>query len=597
MAPRKDPAVLVESFQTWNFPLSGIYVTSEFERPPPQTGELGINVRACESIKFRLRGGSRPGLQKYIPTAAVSDEDYIQMLNIIIDPNAAFIGGNPGTAVRGDAVGRNLIGGLGGYQPVQFPTGDSINYNVKPTITITALDQEKNYGDVFTFNGNEFKVDGNLGILDSVTSVTLTCAGSPASASVDGSPYDIVPSKAKGSGLGNYNIKYANGKMTVDSVPLTITANDLQKMQGNTVVFKSVNGSNTWQEISQYDGSVLNSGVAYTVSGLVGKDKISSVPIVSDGAAADADPGWTPDGTLGLYDIVPAAATGTPFNPDNYTINYVHGTLGVKFPQVYWFHANSAAALADDTNPTGTLNFNFTPGTDYPTFLLVMVSVWPPDAKITITDGKGTAFSSVIASGRNGGTDTNTELGFRVGTELFQGATWPKASSFPPPNNVAIKVDRSASLDPGMGYTMFVSVWQINLLFVNAVSTLSTQQQAVDGGGSTLAQNTANVNGKLTLAGFAFSNGQANDGTSIPKGDPVSMTNPYFITFYVNDALQQPTGPLNPNGRGFSGYIALWMPDSNTPPNQVFSVFAYPPDGMHWRALTATFDIGNYKVN
>ena len=144
---------------------------------------------------------------------------------------------------------------------------------------------------------------------------------------------------------------------------------------------------------------------------------------------------------------------------------------------------------------------------------------------------------------------------------------------------------------------MFVSVWQINLLFVNAVSTLSTQQQAVDGGGSTLAQNTANVNGKLTLAGFAFSNGQANDGTSIPKGDPVSMTNPYFITFYVNDALQQPTGPLNPNGRGFSGYIALWMPDSNTPPNQVFSVFAYPPDGMHWRALTATFDIGNYKVN
>ena len=44
---------------------------------------------------------------------------------------------------------------------------------------------------------------------DTVDSVTLTSAGAAATAAVAGSPYDIVASAAVGTGLGNYDIAYA----------------------------------------------------------------------------------------------------------------------------------------------------------------------------------------------------------------------------------------------------------------------------------------------------------------------------------------------------------------------------------------------------
>ena len=74
-----------------------------------------------------------------------------------------------------------------------------------------------------TFAGTEFSETGLL-TSDSITSVTLTSAGAAATANVAGSPYAIVPSAAVGSGLGNYTINYANGSLTVNPAPLTVTA-------------------------------------------------------------------------------------------------------------------------------------------------------------------------------------------------------------------------------------------------------------------------------------------------------------------------------------------------------------------------------------
>ena len=54
--------------------------------------------------------------------------------------------------------------------------------------------------------------------------MTLTSTGAAATANVAGSPYAIVPSAAVGSGLGNYTINYANGSLTVNPAPLTVTA-------------------------------------------------------------------------------------------------------------------------------------------------------------------------------------------------------------------------------------------------------------------------------------------------------------------------------------------------------------------------------------
>ena len=74
-------------------------------------------------------------------------------------------------------------------------------------------------------------------IADTVDSITLTSAGAAATATVAGSPYDIIPSAAVGTGLANYDISYVNGSLTVEARDLTITATDKTKTYGDTVVF------------------------------------------------------------------------------------------------------------------------------------------------------------------------------------------------------------------------------------------------------------------------------------------------------------------------------------------------------------------------
>jgi len=129
---------------------------------------------------------------------------------------------------------------------------------------------------------------------DTVTSVTLTSAGATATAAVG--PYPIVPSVAVGTGVGNYSITYVNGTLTVGPAGLTITANNASKIYGQTF-----------------------SGTAFTPSGLLNGDTVTSVTLTSTGAPATA--------AVGSYPIVPSAAVGSGLA--NYTIAYVNGTLTV----------------------------------------------------------------------------------------------------------------------------------------------------------------------------------------------------------------------------------------------------------------------------
>jgi len=77
----------------------------------------------------------------------------------------------------------------------------------KPNLSIIALDQEKIYGQEFTFIGNEFRVKGLLSG-DSVESVTLKSKGSL----VDASRNELIrPSNAQGTGLDKYEIHYNIG--------------------------------------------------------------------------------------------------------------------------------------------------------------------------------------------------------------------------------------------------------------------------------------------------------------------------------------------------------------------------------------------------
>ncbi len=165
------------------------------------------------------------------------------------------------------------------------------------TLTITADDATKTYGDTVTFAGTEFTTTGLLGA-DAVDSVTLTSAGAPATATVALSPYAITASAAVGTGLANYAITYVDGTLTVNPADLTITADDQSKAFGVAFTF---------------------TGTEFTTAGLVNGDTVDSATITSPGAATLAAPG--------TYSITISAAVGTGLA--NYAITYVPGTFTV----------------------------------------------------------------------------------------------------------------------------------------------------------------------------------------------------------------------------------------------------------------------------
>src|SRR3954469_24215775 len=94
-------------------------------------------------------------------------------------------------------------------------------------LTIPAGSDSKVYGTAFA--PTAFTVAGLLNS-DTVASVTLTSAGSGASAPVGS--YDIAPSAAIGTGLTNYTISYLPGALAVTPALLSITADAQTKVAG-----------------------------------------------------------------------------------------------------------------------------------------------------------------------------------------------------------------------------------------------------------------------------------------------------------------------------------------------------------------------------
>lgn len=104
---------------------------------------------------------------------------------------------------------------------VNFSTAQNVTQTLvvnKAGLTVTAKDQHKIYGSLFTFNGTEFTTAGLI-IGDVVNSVTLLSDGSAAPAGIG--TYLITPGAATGNGLTNYNINYVPGTLTVNGLALT----------------------------------------------------------------------------------------------------------------------------------------------------------------------------------------------------------------------------------------------------------------------------------------------------------------------------------------------------------------------------------------
>ncbi|MCX7561219.1 MBG domain-containing protein [Sulfitobacter sp. F26204] len=167
-------------------------------------------------------------------------------------------------------------------------------------LTITALDQTKIYGSDLVFDGTEFSVVG-LAEGDSVDSVTLVSAGAAGTAQVTDGPFAIVASDAVGTGLEKYSLVFADGSLTVIPAPLSVTALDQTKQQGQLFTF---------------------SGSEFATSGLFNDDAVTSATFSSAGADADAQADDSP------FAITVDSVTGTGL--DNYDISTTNGTMTVQ---------------------------------------------------------------------------------------------------------------------------------------------------------------------------------------------------------------------------------------------------------------------------
>jgi len=210
----------------------------------------------------------------------------------------ATVAGSPYSIVPSAATG-------GTFNPANY----TISYQLgamtvgAASLTITANNRSKTYGQTVTFAGTEFTTAG-LQNSETVGTVTLTSSGAGPTATVAGSPYSIVPSAASGGTFNpaNYTLTYQNGTLTVTRAALTIMASSRSKTYGQTVTF---------------------AGTEFTTSGLQSGETVGSVTLTSSGAGPTVTVAGSP------YSIVPSAASGGTFNPANYTISYQNGALTV----------------------------------------------------------------------------------------------------------------------------------------------------------------------------------------------------------------------------------------------------------------------------
>jgi MBG domain (YGX type) len=156
--------------------------------------------------------------------------------------------------------------GLGNYT-ISYING-TLHINTAP-LTITATNRSKVFGVTYTPVTTNPSPDFTVGALvngNTVTSITLTCAGYAAGATVVGSPYTITASAAMGTGLGNYTISYMPGTFTVSTWTIT---GFYQPVDMGGVVNTVKGGSTVPLKFNIYAGGVERTSVSDVMYGTV----------------------------------------------------------------------------------------------------------------------------------------------------------------------------------------------------------------------------------------------------------------------------------------------------------------------------------------
>ena len=218
------------------------------------------------------------------------------------------------------AVATAAVGTYTGSVTPSAATGGTFtasNYNItystgniivgQAALTITANNANKTYGQTLSnATGSTAFTSSGLQNSETIGSVTIAYGtGSAATAAVGTYTASVTPSAATGGTFtaSNYNITYSTGNIVVGQAALTITANNANKIYGQT--------------LSNATGST-----AFTSSGLQNTETIGSVSVAyGTGAAATA--------AVGMYtgSVTPRAATGGTFTASNYNITYNTGNI------------------------------------------------------------------------------------------------------------------------------------------------------------------------------------------------------------------------------------------------------------------------------
>ncbi len=236
------------------------------------------------------------------------------------------------------------------------------------TLTITPGTASKTYGQTLALNS--YSVAGSLISGDTIGSVSLTSAGTAASAGAG--TYDITASNAvfSSGSASNYAITYqmlSNG-LTVNKASLTVTANNASKVYDNVV----------------YSGG---NGVSY--SGFVGSDSAASLGgiIIYGGTSQGA-------ANAGSYTITASGLTS-----GNYTISYQPGTLTVTSPGIV-----VAGPPIVGTTSNAVLEPNLTPPP------LTPQAVVYENPAANLTNGKPIMTAEVCSAGPTGQTQLSSSF-------------------------------------------------------------------------------------------------------------------------------------------------------------------------------------------
>jgi uncharacterized repeat protein (TIGR01451 family) len=411
-------------------------------------------------------------------------------------------------------------------------------------LTVTAADASRLYGDpnpVFT---------GTIVGIKNGDAITATYS-SPADPTSPVGTYPIIPTLVDPTGkLGNYTVTSINGVLTINPAPLTVAANNTNRIYGNAnPVFTGVIGG-----LKNADPITANFTTTATISSPVGTYPVTFVSFND------------PAGKLGNYILVSTTDGVLTIRPAPLTVTGFNGTR-------FYGDSNPAPTITGIKNGDPiTAGYDATaPGPTAPaggTFTLVPVLNPSPalsNYTVTIQNGKITinkAPLSVVANNvsRPFGSPNPTLTGTITGVKNGENITATFTTTATQTSNVGtFTITAAAVFNPTTLAANYTLTTTNGTLTITAVPlTIAANNQTIILGGSVaasatytgfvLGQTPANLSGTLSCSAQA---GTGNVGSSAINCSGQSSTN-YAITFVPGTAtvIYQVAGVNCTNGPG-----------------------------------------------